>query len=736
MNALKYTNSLAKAGTSKCPRGAPVLGAAICENPLRLFSRSCPADLLAVWNRSGALALGPLLRPGTGALRPLLRPRRARSLCCLMLFWMLGVGAWNLRAATVPAAEKLLPDDTLFVLTAPDFPKLRDILKASPQNQFWNDPAMKPFRDNFFSKWREDVVKPLERDLDLRLDDYTNLPQGQVTFAVMQNGWQGSPGGNPGFVLLLDSKGQSRQLKNNLARLRKKWVDSARTLRTEKIREFEFSVLSLSSNDLPISLKQFVPQPQEVQELGPDGEPKVILPVKTELVIGQADTLLVMANSLKAAEKIIVRLTGGSLPGVDGLAAFQSSQPMWRDAPLYAWVNVKAIVDVYLHKAAEKTEPDSEVPDPFAGPKKDKLLNALGISGIRSAAASFQNSNEGFLLQGFISVPESERRGLVKILAGETKDCAPPPFVPMDVVKFQRWRLDGQKTWASVEKMMAEIDPRFIGSLNFILETAGARAKERDPGYDLKKSLLTNLGDDIVTYEKAPRSPAPEDLKSPPSVTLLGSPRPDELAVALKALFVIFPGADSASEREFLGRKVFSTPAPNIPSPMSDASRPAAAGTLNYAASGGYVAISTDVSALEEYLRSNNSQAKSLRETVALPDASQRVTGPGTDLFGFENQAETLRASFEAARKTAAVTNVPASGFSPLPGSLGLAVPEKSVRDWMDFSLLPPFERVAKYFHFTVYGGSVSVDGLGFKYFAPTPPALKGGEPATTAAKF
>lgn len=653
-----------------------------------------------------------------------------------MLLWGFGVGVWTLSAAAVPPAEKLLPDDTLFVVTAPDFPKLRDILKASPQNQFWNDPAMKPFRDNFFSKWREEVVTPLERDLDLRLDDYTNLPQGQLTFAVLQNGWQAAPGSSPGFVLLLDTKTQSKQLKNNLARLRKKWVDSARTLRTEKIREFEFSLLSLSSNDLPVSLKQFVPQPQEVQELGPDGEPKLIPPKKTDLVIGQVDSLLVVANSLKAAEKIIARLTGSSLPGLDELAAFQASQSLWRDAPLYAWVNVKAIVDVFLHKAAEKTEPDPEPGDPFAGPKTDKLLAALGISGIKSIAATFQNSNEGFLLQAFIAAPESERRGLVKIVAGESKDCAPPPFVPADAVKFQRWRLDGQKTWASVEKMMSEIDPRFIGSLNFILDTAGARAKEKDPGYDLKKSLLTNLGDDVITYEKAPRSSSAEDLKSPPSVLLLGSPHPDELAVALNALFVIFPGADSASQREFLGRKVFSLPTPNLPTPMSDSSRPTASGTLSYAASGGYVALSTDVSALEEYLRSSDGQAKSLRETAALPDASQKVTGPGTDLFGFENQAESLRANFESARKAATVTNAPTSGFGPLPGSLGLAVPEKSVRDWMDFSLLPPFERVAKYFHFTVYGGSVSVDGLSFKYFAPTPPALKGSQTGNTAAKF
>src|SRR6185436_10929846 len=123
------------------------------------------------------------------------------------------------------------------------------------------------------------------------------------------------------------------------------------------------------------------------------------------------------------------------------------------------------------------------------------------------------------------------------------------------------------------------------------------------------------------------------------------------------------------TDREFLGRKVFSTPAPSLPTPLSDPAKPGASGNLNYASSGGYVALSTDVSLLEEYLRSSDSQARSLRETTGLLDAAQKVTGPGTDLFGFENQAETLRGAFEAARKAAANTNSVTSTFSPLPGT-------------------------------------------------------------------
>ena len=105
------------------------------------------------------------------------------------------------------------------------------------------------------------------------------------------------------------------------------------------------------------------------------------------------------------------------------------------------------------------------------------------------------------------------------------------------------------------------------------------------------------------------------------------------LAVALKRLFVIFPQGDAPAEREFLGRKIFSVPVPPLPFLMSGPSRPFAPRTLSCAASGGYVAMSTDTSLLEEYLRSSESQAKALREKPGLLEAAQKVGGMGTGLL-------------------------------------------------------------------------------------------------------
>jgi hypothetical protein len=42
----------------------------------------------------------------------------------------------------------------------------------------------------------------------------------------------------------------------------------------------------------------------------------------------------------------------------------------------------------------------------------------------------------------------------------------------------------------------------------------------------------------------------------------------------------------------------------------------------------------------------------------------------------------------------------------------------------MDFSLLPDYDQVSKYFFISVFNGSATADGISFKAFSPRPPGL------------
>jgi len=629
-----------------------------------------------------------------------------------------------LKASTpIPSVEKLLPDDTLLVLTTPDFAKARELYHTSPQTQFWNDPAMKPFREKFLSKMHDNLIQPLEHDLGVDFNDYTNLPQGQITFAITQNGWPATGGQQPGLLFLMDTKNQGDKLKKDLVDLRKKWVDSGKTVRTEKIRNIDFSVLPISEKDIPKTLRKFSNSDNSDSNNNGDSTDNTFQTTNApvSLYVGQYESLLILGTSAKPIEKVLVHLTGGQMPALGDLAAYDANRlAMFRDAPFYGWANAKSVIDLLNQKQDKE---NSE--DPFAMLNPVKILTASGFSSLKTLAFSVQFASEGSTVQFFGSMPDSSRQGIFTVFPGQSKDAAPPSFVPADAVKFQRWRMDGQKAWTTLQKVLADISPQAKAGINFMIDTANTAAKEKDPDFDMNKNFFGNLGDDMMSYQKAPKGNTPAALNSAPSIFLIGSPNPDQLVSAFKFLLVLAnPQSLTPKEREFLGRKIYTVElgAPSLPG--ANLAGPATR-TLSYVAGSSYVAVSTDDSLLEEYLRSSDSTQKTLRDTPGLTDAIAKVNGTSAGVFGYENQVETTRAVFESLRNNSS-TNSSRFGSSSatLPG-FGSVPNAENMRGWMDFSLLPPFDKVSKYFSFSVYTISSTPDGIMFKMYAPVPGALR-----------
>ena len=137
--------------------------------------------------------------------------------------------------------------------------------------------------------------------------------------------------------------------------------------------------------------------------------------------------------------------------------------------------------------------------------------------------------------------------------------------------------------------------------------------------------------------------------------------------------------------------------------------------------------MSTDAAVLEEYLRNTQGQCKGLRELPGLAEADQKVSGPCQGLLAYKNQAEIMRTIFDALRRDPSGAATNAAGLNPLAELPGMSVPSQAFIGWMDFSLLPTYESVARYFYFNVYGASASADGVSFRMFLPAPPQLRGG---------
>jgi hypothetical protein len=89
----------------------------------------------------------------------------------------------------------------------------------------------------------------------------------------------------------------------------------------------------------------------------------------------------------------------------------------------------------------------------------------------------------------------------------------------------------------------------------------------------------------------------------------------------------------------------------------------------------------------------------------------QHLGGAGGGIFGYENQRESMRVTFKALQNTMTADS-----------AMKLFPP--SIREWLDFSLLPDYDAVSKYFYISTFTGNANSEGLTFKAFAPRPPTL------------
>lgn len=573
---------------------------------------------------------------------------------------------------------------------------------------------MKPLRDKLQAKWRDEFVQPVERRLGLNLPQLLDCAQGQVTFALLPDAQKTLSLQN--WLLLADTREGAPVVRSNLLALKKQWQDAGKTLRVRELRGAEFFIVPVSTNDLPRALLEMLPRQLPYRELGKEPPPPVL---ERDLVVGMKDSALILSGSLSAAEAVVNALDRVDVPRLAGQVSYSGVPPaLFRGAALSGWMNVKALMDGMLREAASET-PNPQAPAPVEDIPISQAMTALGLKGVKSLAFSMRAGPEGSFIEAFVSAPEPARTGLVRVMAGEPKETAPPPFVPADVASFSRRRIDGQKAWAAFEKTLREISPSALNVLNFVLDTANVSAQEKIPGFDVRKNLIGNLGDDLITFTKAPADAAAGKSGDSPVLALISSPNAEELAMSLKSVLVfITTQAGPPAEREFLGRKIYTVQIPSLGTFINPGAANPGPQRLHYAASGAYVAFSFSQEAVEEYLR--GSQTRALREIPGWAEAVQKVASPGASSLGYENNLLQTREEYEAWR-TGGGTNSLTPGWLPLPqlirpGALaGLLEPAR----------LPPFDRVSNYFNLTVSSITASQEGLSYKRFTPAPPAAR-----------
>lgn len=575
-------------------------------------------------------------------------------------------------AEATTSLEALLPAETVLVMAAPDYATAKKHFKASASGQFWDSAEFKPFRKKLADGFEANVLAKIEEELAVDFDAFEEMASGPVALAVVPGL---AAGEEPALLLLLDAGRKSFALRRTLSQMERDWKKADRKVGETEIGGIDFTTVS-----------------------DPEGERQVH--------IGRVDAQLIVGTAVGQIEGVLARLGdggGGTLAGNPAFAADHAT--LLKDADFYLWANLGQVIPQLLDNAPDGAE---------LGIDFGEVFGSLGLDGLGTFAITYSERPDGAHSDVFVGLPEAKRRGLFGLLETRRADASPPAFVPASVGAFTRWRVNMGAAWNNLEKLLLEMSPDVANMVEF---TVGLLGKDKDPNFDFKKSFLNNFGDDLILYQMPPKGKSLNDLGSGPMVALVKSPSPAELIKGIGAVPGILPPPlnEAALEPRKLGKHTaHSFGLMELPDPSTGE---LVASEVLFAVKDGYLAVSTDADVMQGLLDGQAQPPLAKRDRLA--SAAAVVGGMDSGFFAYQNDRVMMLSMMDTLRANADQFEMI---FSMIPME---GLDEVSLNDWLDFSLLPAGEKIAKYFDVTVYGAETDARGVTLKMFSPRPPNLK-----------
>ncbi len=261
-------------------------------------------------------------------------------------------------------------------------------------------------------------------------------------------------------------------------------------------------------------------------------------------MVGQFDSLLIVGNSTDVVDPVVAHLTGSEMPALSDDSTFAADKlAQFGDSPLYfGWLDAKTFFGILA--SVQPPAPNPDAPTVMPRIPWNKVISALGLTTVNSVSFAYRDSQQGAQVDCFIAAPASTRQGIFKMLALEHQTAVPPAFVPADVTKFIRCRVDGQQAWQTLQDILASISPAAKVGLDAAIDMANANAQQKEPGFDIRKNLFENLGDDFIRYQKAPDGNG--GAAGAPSLFLFSVQNGDRAVASITTLLSLLPG-DAAS---------------------------------------------------------------------------------------------------------------------------------------------------------------------------------------------
>ena len=628
----------------------------------------------------------------------------------------------SVSAETLPETARLLPPETILLADIDNFNRFRTGFEKTNFYKLYKDPAMAAFVDDFKTKWRE-KIRELDNEFIRVVTDADALPQGRVAVALVPNPPMAETKDTDEPPLLFITQwGQTiAKIKEAVDKVVKKDVEDGAYRKIEDYRGVTITTITGQSS-------------------------------ADESYCFIDDTLIESMNP-DVLKFVIAHIKGAASPTLaddaDYAATIKSTRP---SAPgrIDFYVNIKQIVKTII---AEDT----------TGGIKTVIAN-LGLDNVTSFSCSIDPGSlasaggGSSFAKAFLKI-EGRKKGICKMLDIESATFRAPQFISASVCSVSFVNLNIQNAFSEFANILAGFSPQFAAMMYMPLLPPSPQG---EPPLQLKADIIDHLGSQIITAQSTGKPPFNAGAR-PPAESLIAVAVNDrsalEKSLALLHSKVIAPNNPDA-RRELLGHTLYLV----APLTMLPASRPgdrrpmqaqlemsredqiphrpcrfltgqAPAGPsapkmpkLAFTVTDTHLIFASE-SVVEQAIRALSSTG-----TVSVGSANwfnkAKSTVPSVvGLAGLQDNAASgelfwpvLRGLKQSGKKGKAEDSGIEMGVGTSPGSVFLQLMfSQAGSDLFNFSLLPEFDAVRKYFGLSAFYGISRPDGFffEFKYINP-----------------
>jgi hypothetical protein len=397
--------------------------------------------------------------------------------------------------ADLPKTAQLVPPDTFLLVDIADFNGLMKKLEKTPIYRLYKDPAMLPFVENFTGKL---IKKFQEDDVVLKtILDANNLPSGKVAVAMMM---KGSPDDDiEPTVLVISQWGRNIvKMKDALDKSALNTVEKGAHRSVENYRDVNIVILTTEK------------PARQVPDAGKYNPGDANLRMKT-IPAGLAkncycsiDDCLIVANDVDIAKFAVAHIKGAAgstlADNVDYVSALADVGPE-HDVDLF--LNLKQFLTQTY--AADKT-----------GQARMEMAN-LGFDNLVSLACSLgiNATVDSPMLGKAVLKTAGARKGILKMLETRSEPVKPPRFIPASTNSITILNLDIKRAYDEFCSIMYGFSPAAAAALQQPLVDAGDQGQAP---ITLRTDIIEYLGSQIVISQSINK---PFSVSSIPTETLI-----------------------------------------------------------------------------------------------------------------------------------------------------------------------------------------------------------------------